>query len=134
MDREEGYGEDENGTAPSTSNGAAASNGHAAAAGGSGAAAGSFAAAAAGGASTSAPARPSAAAGGRSQEVLSVTVTEVVDATEFFVQVSAREENGEEEQGCGEAEGGGSRRAYVDCGNGEAPRVRASQEVRRSLV
>lgn len=76
MDREEGYGNDEGYDATSASNGSAAE-----AAGGNGAPSGSFAAAASGGASTS------SSAGGRSQEVLKVTVTEVVDANEFFVQV-----------------------------------------------
>ncbi|KXZ48282.1 hypothetical protein GPECTOR_29g59 [Gonium pectorale] len=78
MDREDGGDDDEgyeaNGAAASGSNGAAA------------APAGSFAAAASGsgGTSTSAAARPGGARGG---EVLKVTVTEVVDASEFYVQV-----------------------------------------------
>ncbi|EFJ43941.1 hypothetical protein VOLCADRAFT_95870 [Volvox carteri f. nagariensis] len=94
MDREEGvYGDEEGydtGATPTAANGAGASNGHGAS---TAAATGSFAAAAAagGGTSTSAAAAAPAAGlrtGGRAQEVLSVTVTEVVDATEFFVQVA----------------------------------------------
>ncbi|KAG2491495.1 hypothetical protein HYH03_010073 [Edaphochlamys debaryana] len=68
----------------------AGANGAAAGASGNGAAApaGSFAAAAGGGASTSAAAAGGAAARpARALEVLTVTVTDVADASEFFVQI-----------------------------------------------
>ncbi|KAG2441222.1 hypothetical protein HYH02_010066 [Chlamydomonas schloesseri] len=83
QDRDEaGDDEYDNGVAA-----ASGSNGAAAAAPSNGAAPSGWAAAAAGGgASTSAAAR-GPAAGGRPQEVLQVTVTEVADASEFFVQV-----------------------------------------------
>ncbi|GLI65134.1 hypothetical protein VaNZ11_008590 [Volvox africanus] len=88
MDRDEGSGDEGDDSRPSTASAAGASNGHTAAAASS-AAAGSFAAAASAAgssaASTSAASGPRPA-GGRSQEVLTVTVTDVADANEFFVQ------------------------------------------------